>query len=286
VSAPPVPAVDDPARWTGPVRRFPMTVEEGAVVAFRRAVGAPTTLDVPSTFAVVADAWDPDFARRPPPGRGWGDELPETLLHVEQWFEHGPPLVVGERVAVHRGSGRRWTRQGRSGALEFVEERTELVGADGVVRVATGWVDVRTETAHRDLSAGTARAEPRAEVPPRPDEVVLVEDLAPTQLVAYVGITGDLHPLHHDRALAQRLGYPDVFAPGMFTMAVAARAVTGRLGATGIGRLRSRFRAQVWPGDTLVASITDGPEGAVDVRTRNQFDDTVLETTAEPSPPR
>ena len=73
MSAPPVPAVDDPARWTGPVRRFPMTVEEGAVVAFRRAVGAPTTLDVPSTFAVVADAWDPDFARRPPPGRGWGE---------------------------------------------------------------------------------------------------------------------------------------------------------------------------------------------------------------------
>jgi acyl dehydratase len=262
-----------------------MTVERGAVDAFRRAVGQGPGGAVPPTFAVVADAWDPDFPRRPPLGRGWGAGLPDTLLHVEQWFEYGPPLVPGEEVEVRRGPGRRWQRDGRSGRLEFVEERTELIGADDVVRVATGWVDVRTEAAHRDLSAGEAPAEGPPLVAPRPGEQLLVEDLSPTQLVAYVGVTGDLHPLHHDLALARSLGYPDVFAPGMFTMAVTARAVVERSSGAELGWTSSRFRAQVWPGDSLVVEVTETAGGWLSIRTRNQFDETVLETLAGPERP-
>ncbi len=266
--------------WGEPPREFPMVVERGAVTAFRRAVGADERPAVPPTFAVVADQWDPDFARRPPAGAGWADGPPATLLHVEQWFEYGVPLKVGEKLTVRRGAGRSWEREGRSGRLQFLEERTELVGGDGAVRVATGWVDVRTETDHREVTTAQRTDEDRPIVAPRSSETVLVEDLSVTQIVGYVGVTGDLHPLHHDRTMAVALGYPDVFAPGMLTMALTARVLTDHLGTRPLASLRSRFRAQVWPGDTLAAELAVIADGAVTVRTRNQFDDVVLETTA------
>jgi acyl dehydratase len=259
-----------------------MVVERGSVTAFRRAIGLDDDggPEVPPTYAVVADQWDPDFSRRPPLGRGWVDGLPETLLHVEQWFEHQAPLVIGEELVVRRGPGRRWERDGRSGRLEFVEERTELVGSDGVVRVATGWIDVRAEVAHRDLTTGQRADDERPVVPVRPTEVVLVDHLTPTQIVMYVGASGDLHPLHHDRAMALSLGYPDVFAPGMLTMALTTSVLAGQLGSDRLGRVTSRFRAQVWPGDSLCAGVTEEPDGTLVVRTRNQFDEVVLDTTA------
>jgi len=270
--------------WGGPPRTFPMVVERGAVTAFRRAIGAAdgpgAGSEVPPTFAVVADQWDPAFSRRPPLGAGWADGPPATMLHVEQWFEYHDEIRVGDELQVRRGPGRTWHREGRSGRLEFLEERTELVGADARVRVATGWVDVRTEAEHRDLTTASRDRAPRSPVAPRPSETVLVDELTVTQIVAYVGASGDLHPLHHDRALAVELGYPDVFAPGMLTMGLTARALTGRVGANRIRSLRSRFRAQVWPGDTLMAELTDGPDGTIAVRTRNQHDAVVLDTTA------
>ena len=117
----------------------------------------------------------------------------------------------------------------------------------------------------------------------RDSEVVLVDAITPTHLVRYVGAAGDWHPLHHDRAMAQALGYPDVFAPGMLTMALTAEALTAQLGGPGRGalvRLASRFRAQVWPGDSLYAAVTEHGDGTLSARTRNQFDEVVVETTA------
>jgi acyl dehydratase len=257
-----------------------MPIEQGAVEAFARAVGQADATTIPPTFAVVADRFDPDFPRRPPLGEGWAAGPPETNLHVEQWFEHHTPLVVGEQVEVRRGPGRRWERQGRSGRLEFLEERTELRAADGTLRVVTGWVDVRTEAAHRDLST-----EPRPDattpdaVPARPDEMCVVAGVTVTQFVMYVGASGDFHPLHHDPDMARSLGYPDVFAPGMSTMALTLRGAAELGVAPTLGRVSSRFRTQVWPGDSLFVSASEAPSGAVVLRTRNQFDETVLEST-------
>jgi len=262
-----------------------MAVERGLVEAFCHAIGRSETDHVPPTFAVVADRFDPDFPRRPAPGAGWPDGPPETMLHVEQWFDLGEPLAVGDELTVRRGLGRTWEKQGRSGRLTFLEERTELVDRAGAVRVATGWVDVRTEADHRDLTTAQRAAEARDPVPARPDEVVVVDPVTPTHLVRYVGAAGDLHPLHHDRAMAQALGYPDIVAPGMLTMALTAEALLARAGAGRGGpvrlvRLASRFRAQVWPGDALLVAVSDDGDRILSARTRNQFDEVVLETTA------
>jgi acyl dehydratase len=51
-------------------------------------------------------------------------------------------------------------------------------------------------------------------------------------------------------------GYPGVFAHGMLTMGMTARALTDLLGDGRLLRFGVRFTAQVWPGDTLTVRTT------------------------------
>jgi acyl dehydratase len=88
-------------------------------------------------------------------------------------------------------------------------------------------------------------------------EQVVVDDLTRTQIVQYAGASGDYNPLHTDEIFATKVaGYPTVFAHGMLTMGMTGKLVTDTVGD---GRLRKygvRFKAQVWPGDTLRATAT------------------------------
>ncbi|WP_028637299.1 MaoC/PaaZ C-terminal domain-containing protein [Nocardioides sp. URHA0032] len=45
-------------------------------------------------------------------------------------------------------------------------------------------------------------------------------------LVAYAEASGDHNPIHQDDAVAESVGLPGVIAHGMYTMALAARAVS------------------------------------------------------------
>jgi acyl dehydratase len=272
--------------WTGPTHEFAFPVEAGHVLAFARAIGESEDLVVaPPTFAAATDHFDPRYLRRPPRGRGWQAGLPASHLHVEQHFTYARPLRVGEHLTARKGPGRRWAKTGRSGALQFVEERTELRDAAGDLVLVMRWVDVHAERTHADLT--NAQVADDAVVPERvapPDgAVVVAETLSRTQFVMYAGASGDFHPLHHDDDLARRHGYPSVFAPGMFTMALTARALTDRVGHECLRSFGGRFRAQVWPGDTLDALVAEQPSGtgrAFTVTTRNQHGGLVFEATA------
>lgn len=46
-------------------------------------------------------------------------------------------------------------------------------------------------------------------------------------LVRYAAASGDHNPIHQDEAVARAVGLPGVIAHGMYTMALAARAVSG-----------------------------------------------------------
>lgn len=50
-------------------------------------------------------------------------------------------------------------------------------------------------------------------------------------LVRYAGASGDFNPIHWSDRVASSVGLPGVVAHGMYTMALAGRAVTGWLGA-------------------------------------------------------
>ncbi|MBG0857128.1 MaoC family dehydratase N-terminal domain-containing protein [Streptomyces spinoverrucosus] len=100
-------------------------------------------------------------------------------------------------------------------------------------------------------------------------ECVLVDDLKRTRIVQYAGASGDFNPLHTDERFAvEAAGYPGVFAHGMLTMGMTGRVLTDWVGPEALLRYGVRFRAQVWPGDTLTAtatveSIEDTPDGLV-----------------------
>jgi acyl dehydratase len=87
--------------------------------------------------------------------------------------------------------------------------------------------------------------------------MVVVKDLKRTQLVMYAGASGDFNPLHSDEVFSTRIaGYPGVFAHGMLTMGLTGRVLTDWFGVEHLVRFGVRFRAQVWPGDTITATAT------------------------------
>jgi acyl dehydratase len=118
---------------------------------------------------------------------------------------------------------------------------------------------------------------------------VLVDDLKRTQIVQYAGASGDFNALHSDERYAREIGgFPGVFAHGMLTMAMTGTLVTDTFGIQNLIRFGGRFRAQVWPGDTLTSTLTVlsvEPDGAAmvveaSVSTVNQHGAEVFAATA------
>ncbi len=77
-------------------------------------------------------------------------------------------------------------------------------------------------------------------------------------LVRYAGASGDLNPIHWSDRTAKAVGLPGVIAHGMYTMALAGRAVTGWVGVDAIVEFSVRFANPV-----LVPDDDEGAEVVV-----------------------
>jgi acyl dehydratase len=77
-------------------------------------------------------------------------------------------------------------------------------------------------------------------------------------LIMYAGASGDFNVIHWNERLAKAVGLPDVIAHGMFTMALAGRAVTSWTGDPGaLVEYHVRFgRPVVVPDDDEGAEVT------------------------------
>jgi acyl dehydratase len=64
-------------------------------------------------------------------------------------------------------------------------------------------------------------------------------------LVAYAEASGDHNPIHQDEEVARSVGLPGVIAHGMYTMALAARAVTDWFPGAEVVSLGCKFTAPV-----------------------------------------
>jgi acyl dehydratase len=85
-------------------------------------------------------------------------------------------------------------------------------------------------------------------------------------LVRYAGASGDFNPIHWNERVATSVGLPNVIAHGMFTMALAGRAVTAWTGdPAALVEYQVRFgRPVVVPDDDAGAEVTvRGKIGAV-----------------------
>lgn len=84
----------------------------------------------------------------------------------------------------------------------------------------------------------------------------VVTDLTRTQIVQYAGASGDYNPIHSDERFATEVaGYRSVFAHGMLTMGMTATVLTDYVGDGRLTEFGVRFVNQVWPGDTLTATV-------------------------------
>jgi acyl dehydratase len=119
--------------------------------------------------------------------------------------------------------------------------------------------------------------------------MVVVDNLTRTRIVMYAGASGDYNPLHSDEVYTTKVaGYPSVFAHGMLSMGATGRVLTDWFGVDRLTRYGVRFVNQVWPGDSLTATVTvdavrqDGDRHLVDlvVTTTNQDGKPVVTGTA------
>jgi acyl dehydratase len=123
---------------------------------------------------------------------------------------------------------------------------------------------------------------------------VVAKDLTRTQIVQYAGASGDFNPLHSDEVFATKIaGYPSVFAHGMLSMGVTGTLVTDAFGDATLTGYGVRFRSQVWPGDTLTATITitdvarhhEHTDVTAEIETVNQKGEVVVSGTASAALP-
>ncbi len=117
----------------------------------------------------------------------------------------------------------------------------------------------------------------------------VIENLTRTQIVQYAGASGDFNPLHTDEVFAVKIaGYDTVFAHGMLSMGATGTLVTDAFGNGNLTSYGVRFRSQVFPGDTLTATVTitdvarhhDWTSVTADVETVNQKGEVVVSGTA------
>ena len=76
-----------------------------------------------------------------------------------------------------------------------------------------------------------------------PGDALPLREYAVTRddLVRYAAASGDHNPIHRDESVARSVGLPGVIAHGMFTMALAARAVADWTGNAEVVELGCKF---------------------------------------------
>jgi peroxisomal enoyl-CoA hydratase 2 len=117
----------------------------------------------------------------------------------------------------------------------------------------------------------------------RTGQSLTVADLKVEDFVRYAGASGDFNPLHYDQSYAKESGHPDAFAQGMLVAGIASRFVTDWIGIDALQSFRTRFAAQVWPGDTLTVdgaaadrTVEDSVTLELEIVVRNQDGSVVL----------
>lgn len=78
------------------------------------------------------------------------------------------------------------------------------------------------------------------------------------QLARYADASGDHNPLHLDDAFAANTPYGRTIAHGMLVLAFVSESMAKNFGRAWMceGKMKAKFRAPVYPGDTVTTSGT------------------------------
>jgi acyl dehydratase len=188
-----------------------------------RAAGHPDVI-APPTFAIVVSLEaaivvldDPEVALDY-----------SRVVHGEQRFAHHRPIRAGDRL-VADDDHRRGPQRGRQRPAHRPGSTSPPRTARRSAPRRRCWSPGGGMRLRADVD-GRHRA-PRAGLPGHPAD-----------LVRYAGASGDFNPIHWNERVATEVGLPGVIAHGMFTMALAGRAVTAGPATRGRRRLPRPLR--------------------------------------------
>lgn len=225
--------------------------DERDAILYALAVGAPETdldlvyergLRVLPTFAVTLGLWAVEAA-----GDVGGYDRTKTLHVGQELTLHGPLPRSGEIV----------TRA----SIEAVWDKGSA--ALLVVRVSADLFDARYTIFLPGLGGfgGERGAGERLEFPDRAPDFEAAVQTTRNQAALY-RLTGDLHPLHIDPAVATAAGFERPILHGLATLGGAALTLAGAVGRSpgDLAEIAVRFGAPVLPGDRLRVTGWDAGE--------------------------
>jgi acyl dehydratase len=99
-------------------------------------------------------------------------------------------------------------------------------------------------------------------------------------IVRYAGASGDFNPMHYDRDLAQKMGFDNNFAQGMFTAGLMSVIVAERYTPEALLGFGAKFVSPLWCGDapTFIETVTDADTetGTVKLALEVRVDDRLI----------
>jgi NAD(P)-dependent dehydrogenase (short-subunit alcohol dehydrogenase family)/acyl dehydratase/putative sterol carrier protein len=223
------------------------------LAAYDAAAGDPNSVVFPVTL--VKDPFvklfeDPEF----------NGEL-ARMVHGEQVFVFHRPLKAWDLI----------TPRGRVLGIEDKSSGQILNFGQRIYCEGELMVEMESRLFFRGEPKGEKPAAAPAEKPARPaptsTSVVAVAADLPRR---YAEASGDMNPIHVDKAFAQSAGFKDVILHGLGTLALVAHTFPKRP-----SRLQVRFAKPVYPGDSLTTSFW-AKDGKIEFETVNAAGEAVL----------
>ena len=186
------------------------------------------------------------------------------VVHGEQRFSYTRPVVADDVLTAALA-----VESVRSiGGADIIATRSEITDDSGSPVVSARAVLVHRADAPDSApppspagrpaepapaAPGAASWEAGAQLPPRHYTVTRAD------LVRYAGASGDFNPIHWSDRVARSVGLPGVIAHGMYTLALAARALDDWAGTPGrVRELGAKFTNPVVVPDDAGAVVSVG----------------------------
>lgn len=179
---------------------------------------------------------------------------PASVLHGEQSFELLRPLpVAGNLIGRTRVTGLVDKGPG-GGALMLSEKRLEDADSGELLAVTSSTTFLRGGGGFGGSGSGGPAPH---RLPDRDPDMAVDLPTRPEQALLY-RLNGDDNPMHADPKVAAAAGFARPILHGLCSFGFACHAVVRSLSdyrADRVGRMRARFTAPVFPGETIRTEI-------------------------------
>jgi len=88
------------------------------------------------------------------------------------------------------------------------------------------------------------------------DSTTFTKTITETDVILWVGLTGDLNPIHIDKVYSQTTRFGDVIVPGVMVMGLISNTITMATFGNVYANQNIKFLKPVYIGDTITASAT------------------------------